>query len=44
MHEIIIKVLDERIAELCQENIERVLGYHSVIREIANEKKNKMKI
>jgi len=37
MYEIIIRVLDERIAELCQEKIERVLGYNSVIRERVEE-------
>ena len=39
MYEIIIRVLDERIAELCQERIETVLGYHSVIREMEGNKK-----
>lgn len=36
--EIVITVLDRRIAELCKENIEHKTGYHCEIREgIINE-------
>lgn len=31
-YEIVITVLDERIAELCKENIEYKTGYHCDIR------------